>query len=146
MNDDMGGALIGAASAFGGVLIGTVFMPWIREHATRRRAARYLAIPVVCVLDEFIDSCISVALDLGSENRDGLLEPHVAETPMPRYPPDLEWRSIPHDLMYDLLSFPNAAKKGADAVKWASGTDDPPDFPEFLEIRSIQYSNLGPVQ
>lgn len=139
----MRGALISAVSALAGVFIGTVLTPWIRERGARTRAARYLAIRVVCVLDEFIDNCASVAVDSGSEGKDGVLEPQVPLPDKPNYPEDLDWQSIPHDLTYDLLSFPNFVMKAEGVVEWASENDGPPDFSEFFETRSIQYATLG---
>jgi hypothetical protein len=118
-------------------------MPWIRERAARVRAARYLAIRVVCVLDEFIDNCASVAVDSGSEGKDGVLEPQVSAPAKPSYPDDLDWQSIAHDLTYDLLSLPNAVTKAEGVVDWANENDGPPDFSEFFETRSIQYATIG---
>ena len=143
MSDEMRVALISAASALAGVFIGTVLMPWIRERAARSRAARYLSIRVVCIL-EFIDNCASVALDCGEEGgKDGQSEAQVKAPSAPSYPDDVDWRSIPHDLTYDLLSFSNAVRKAEGMVSWASENAFPPDFAEFFETRSIQYANLG---
>jgi len=136
-------ALIGAGSALAGVVIGTVLMPWIRERTARARAARYLAIRVVCILNEFTDNCVSVALDSGGEGKDGQLEAQIAAPVLPSYPDDLDWRSVRHDLMYDLLSFSDAVRKAEAVVNWASNNTYAPDFSEFFETRSIQYANLG---
>jgi hypothetical protein len=143
MGRDVRVALIGSVSAFVGVLVGTVVMPWIRERSARQRAARYLAIRVVCMLDEYVDDCASVALDSGEEDKDGILGIRIAEPPTPTYPVDLDWRSIEHALMYELLSFPNAAKKAAGAVNAVSEMADGPDFTDLFETRSIAYGNLG---
>jgi hypothetical protein len=45
--------------------------------------------------------------------------------------------------MYELLSFPNSAKKTAGAVSAASNLADPPDFADLFETRSIAFGNLG---
>jgi hypothetical protein len=143
MSADISATVVGALTAFAGVLIGTVVMPWMRERDARRRAARYLAIRVVCMLDEYIDDFAAFTLNSGYEDRDGNLHTQIAETPAPSYPTDLDCRIIEHELMYELLSFPNAAKKVAGAVNAASEMADGPDFADLFETRSIAYGNLG---
>jgi len=90
MSDDIRGPVISAISGFVGVLVGTALIPWIRGHFLRKRAARYLAIRVVCTLDKYLEDCTDVAEDWGEENREGYSEARVSAPPTPSYPADLD--------------------------------------------------------
>lgn len=139
-------ALFGLA----GVLIG-VAIPWVQaiwmNHSDLKRRARYLAIRVVCVLDMYVESCLSVAHDdgllHGQRTKDGCLEPQVPAVGAPVYPSDVDWKSIDHDLMYELLSFPSRVVAGDNAIGFAWDISFPPDYDEFFEERGYRYSEFG---
>jgi len=143
MNDTLLASLISAASGILGVVIASVIVPPIREHFSRGRDARYLAIRVVCVLDRYVEDCASTAIDSGRSNQEGAQESQVTAPPPPAYPTDINWRSIDHSVMYKLLALPAAADRAANYVASASENADPPDYSEFFEARSHQYSLLG---
>jgi len=143
MSDDIRGPVISAISGFVGVLVGTALIPWIRGHFLRKRAARYLAIRVVCTLDKYLEDCTDVAEDWGEENREGYSEARVSAPPTPSYPADLDWHSIDYALMYELLSLPAMAEKAASIVNNAAEYVSSPDYEEVFEMRSFQYSKLG---
>lgn len=139
MSDMIVASVLGSVSGLAGALV----MPWVWRHRERARAAHYVAIRGVCVLDEYIDACAAVALDSGQENQDGTWEAQVDEPAAPSYPGDVDWRSIPRELAYELLSFPSAVRKAEAAIRGAWDFATPPDNAEFFEVRTVQYAHLG---
>jgi hypothetical protein len=137
------GPIITASAAFGGVLLGTIFVPWLRHRAERKRRARYLAIRVVCTLDEFVATCAAVAGDSGEEDEQGFFYPvHKIPSP-PVYPTDVDWYSIEPSLLYDLLSLPSAAEQAHEYVRGSSEHDDPPEYQQYFEARCEAYGQLA---
>jgi hypothetical protein len=140
------GAIIGLV----GVLVGA-FLTWFRDawshQRTRRGHARYLAIRVVCVLDSYIDDCARAVLDdglrQGQRDEQGCLQPEAFLPPPPVFPEDLDWKSIDHDLMYRLLSFPSESEKVNRVVNIAWNCSIPPDFEEGFEWQRSEYAKLG---
>jgi hypothetical protein len=63
--------------------------------------------------------------------------------PPPAYPNDVNWKSIDHTMMYKLLALPAAADRAANYVEGASENACAPDYSEWFEARSHQYSLLG---
>lgn len=143
MNDDLRGPIISAISAFISVLVASALVPWIRGYFSRKQAARYLAIRCVCILDKYLEDCTEVACDWGRENREGYSEAQVSAPPAPSYPADIDWHSIDYALMYELLSLPAMAEKAASMVSNASEHAYGPDYGDYFETRSVQYSKLG---
>ena len=103
-------ALISAASGLVGVVVGAA-LPWLRDAWNNKRNARYLAIRVVCVLDDFLDQCTDIVgddgLSLEQRNADGELRPQVSQPTGLLLPNDVDWRSIDHELMYSILALPS---------------------------------------
>jgi hypothetical protein len=133
------GVLIGVFSTWG--------QSWWSERRSTGRAAHYLAVRVVCVLDQYVERCAEVVSDdglsFGQRNPDGCLEPQVPLPGPPMFPEDVDWKSISHDLMYRLLSM-SADVEGADkgiAFVW-NAIACPPDYDEFFEERSYQYGRI----
>lgn len=138
--------LISAASGLAGVIVATV-LPWFRDRWNNKRRARYLAIRVVCVLDEFVDQCASVVGDDGlcdgQRNAEGCLQPQVAQPKSLLLPTDVDWRSIEYGLMYDILALPSRIGGDNGAISFAAEHSFPPDYEEFFEERRHRYACLG---
>lgn len=114
------------------------------NYFDRKKAARYLAIRVVCILDKFLADCTNVVGDDGEPDQSGFHHPRVSSLNAPIFPEDVDWRSIEHTLMYDILSFPPDVVSAKEAV--SSNWDfnyDPPDFSENFEYRAKHYARLG---
>lgn len=136
-----------AFAAFLGAVIGSgllLFRDGIASAFNTRKLAKYLAIRVVTTLDRFIDQCALVSLD------DGYLEGNrgeataTTETPSPViFPDDVDWRSIDHQLAYDLLALDNKIYDAKQAINWAADFSSPPDHDEYYEERRHQYAMLG---
>jgi len=134
-----------------GVVIGsviTIFQTFWADRKERDRKARYLAIRLVCVLDKYLEDCLSVVNDdglcCGQRTREGCLEPQVKSPGAPVLPSDVDWKSIDHALMYDIMSFPSdveAADKEIASVD--SEVAVGPDYDDFFEERSFHYAKFG---
>ncbi len=145
-----------AAFGFLGVIVGS-FIPWIKESITQKQSrteeGTYLAVRVICILEEYADACIHVVQDDGTilgqaveqdNNGVGLYIPQVPIPPGPTFPDDVNWKSIDTKLMYRILSFPNMARSINDSINFvANDIASPPDYYELFEARWEGYINLG---
>lgn len=107
------------------------------------RHAHYLAVRVICMLDPFVSACCDVAGDSGMPDSEGNMEPQVS-LPTLALPEDVDWKTIPTELMYRILSLPNdidIARQTIDFV--GSEIASPPDYDEAFEERAIQFGKLG---
>jgi hypothetical protein len=142
----MGEAIFGLL----GVLLGAI-LTWFQSSRTieaeRTKSARYLSMRVVCVLDKYIEACCDVVEDDGlcdgQRDEQGYLEPQVEAPASIEFPTDVDWRSIDHALMYELLSLPNKGERAAKVVTAASGLAFAPDYEEYFDARRSQYCTLG---
>ena len=139
-------ALISAASGLVGVVVGAA-LPWFRDAWNNKRNARYLAIRVVCILDDFLDQCTDVVgddgLSLGQRNSDGEARPQVSKPTGLPLPNDVDWKSIDHELMYDILALPSRIENDNRFISIAAEHASPPDYTEFFEERRHRYACLG---
>lgn len=132
--------VLGAFIALGGT--------WFFSSRDTEKAARYLAIRVVCVFDKYIEDCVAVVKDdglcYGSRTKDGCLSPQVKSPGVPVYPDDVDWKSIDHDLMYEILSFPSDVDAADGKIEFIShAIASPPDYEEFFEERAFEYAQFG---
>ena len=143
--------IITAAFGLVGVLVGG-FLTIVKESwfnkKQKQKEAEYLSIQIVSMLDRFIGGCVEVVYD------DGLCDGQSDErgyssiqvTP-PEFKPetvDVEWKSLPANLMYEVLSLPgdieDSRGKISNAFEYLA---NPPDFYEGFEERQYQYAELG---
>lgn len=135
-----------------GVLIGSAISwlqtLWVDKRATKKNA-RYLAIRVVCILDKYVEDCVDVVKDdglsYGQRTEDGCLEPQVKAPGSPVFPNDVDWKSIDHELMYMILSFPAEVESADRIIDAASDIASPPDFEDWFDERKFRYSQFGLV-
>ncbi|MEW8682123.1 MAG: hypothetical protein AB2536_09480 [Candidatus Thiodiazotropha endolucinida] len=140
-------ALIGLLGVIVGASITAVREHWASAEATKK-SAEYLAIRVVSVLDGFTEQCADVVGDDGLSNGqvgpDGCREVQVSTPNLSVEKLDVDWKSIPSNLMYEILSLPNrvsaADQKISSVWEYVAG---PPDYEELFEERQIQYGELG---
>lgn len=77
------------------------------------------------ILDKYVDDCALVSTDFGEpDHESGRNIARVVAPQTPNYPTDIDWNSIGHRLMYELLSLPNAADKVVAKVDGAFGNDE----------------------
>ncbi len=138
----MNEAAIGLAGVLLGAFIALAKDIW-SEWLARKQRARYLAMHAVCILDEYANRCTRVAMDDGQRNEDGNLETTMDLPSPPRYPLDVDWNSIDHELMYRLPSYPSRAEAANRIVESAYVNAFPPDYEVVYEARHYQYAKLG---
>ena len=140
--------------ALAGAVVGALIaglIPWaqssIAVRTRRLQSARYLAIRVVCLLDRYVEDAVGIVLDdglsYGQRDESGCLSPQKTLPKPIAYPNDVDWRSINHDLMYDLLSLPNQGEAANNAISAAGELAFPPDYEEYIEQRHTEYTSLS---
>lgn len=147
--------VIGALIGFMGVALG-LSVTWIKDWFQRKRLrndqATYLAVRVICILDEYTDMCVKVVQDDGTvmgqaaerdENGFEHYIPQVKIPEAPQFPDDVEWKSLDSHLMYKILAFPNLVRSTNDSIDHANDNAFPPDYDELFEARWEGYANLG---
>lgn len=136
-----------AVAALVGAIVGSgivVVREWLASSADSRKHAKYLAVRVVITLDRFVDQCAVVSLDDGylEGNRDEATATTEAPSPI-SFPEDVDWRSIDHQLAYDLLSLDNKLHDAQQAINAAADYASPPDYDAYYEMRRYRYALLG---
>ncbi|MEM5300031.1 hypothetical protein VSR82_38035 [Burkholderia sp. JPY481] len=143
--------VITAVSGLAGVALGgflTSNRELSRDAASNEKAANYLAILVVAHLDRFIDGCVNVVGDDGTSygqpaGEGGVHEPTVDR---PKFDPlaiDVDWKSLPADLMYPILNLPYQIETLEHRISNVSEFDNPPDHADTFWARQHDYALLG---
>ena len=136
-----------AVAALVGAIVGScivVLREWLSSKVDSRKRGKYLAIRVVITLDRFVDQCAIVSLDDG--HLEGFREEATATTEDPSpidFPEDVDWRSIDHQMAYDLLSLDNKLYDARQAINAAADYASAPDYDEYYETRRYRYALLG---
>ena len=145
-------AIISATAGISGVLLGNSFVA-IREHLKSNRErdkdAHFLAVLVVAHLDRYIDTCIRVSHDDGTSEgvpagRDR--EYHEITVGAPEFDPlvlDVEWKSLPPELMFRILQVPQDQDMVERALSNVFEYADLPEYAEFFRARRHDYAQLG---
>jgi len=136
-------ALIG----FAGVCVGAG-IAWFRDHLAgrdkKKSDAAYLAAIVGGALDTFVSGCSEVVGDSGQVDRDGYSHPRAT---LPGFDPsklDVEWRTIPPELLFDIQDLPYQILSAEGAINDAAEyVAMPPDYEEIFEERQYQFAKLG---
>ena len=135
-----------------GVLIGSCITWFQAVWASKReldRSARYLAIRLVCIFDKYLEDCAAVVrddgLNCGMRTKDGYLEAQVMAPGPPVYPSDVDWKSIDHELMYKILSFPSDVEGAEGIISSAWEMSGPPDYDDWFIERAFRYAQFGLV-
>jgi hypothetical protein len=137
-----------------GVIIGAILtaaLTVLREIWFQRRKdakdREYLAIQVSGQLERYGAGCVEVVRDYGryqgQRNAQGECEVQAEE---PKFEPELlkvEWKSLPVDLMYEILDFPIRAEEAKRHSDSASEHAFPPDYEDWFVERQYQYAKLG---
>ena len=142
----MESAIFGLVGVALGALL-TVAKEWWFQRSRNRKDAEYLSIQVSCALERYVAHCAKVVSDdglrCGQPDKDGCSSIQVLP---PTFEPELlkvEWKSLPANLMYEVLDFPYKAEVASQSVDDAFEDDHPPDFDEGFEERHFQYATLG---
>jgi hypothetical protein len=146
METTMDKAIFGLIGVVLGVLL-TVAKEWWFQSRKNRKDAEYLSIQIVCMLDRYVAGCAEVVGDNGlyhgQPDRDGNSKIQISA---PKFEPELakvEWKSLPANLMYEVLTFPNNIEVANNMVSAAFEHASPPDYDGGFEERQYQYAELG---
>jgi hypothetical protein len=121
------GVVVGAGIAW--------FREWWVEKRTRQRQASYLAIRVICILDKFIDECGDFGVDDGGDFGDRVPSPSS-----PKFPDDVDWKSIDPELAYRIIALPDEVSQIA---SFLAGLSQVADDYEYSKERQLRFSRLG---
>jgi hypothetical protein len=144
-------AIITATAGLLGVLLGgvlttlkDVFLDWRQS----RREAQYLAILVSNKLGLYANTCLAVARDDGYEDGPwGNFPERSAQVKLPEFNPldmDVEWKSLPPDLLSDIFDIPWKADNVSVQVAFAAENDpDPTDQAEVFWLRREGWAQMG---
>ena len=143
----MESAIFGLVGVALGALL-TVAKEWWFQSRKTRKDAEYLAIPVSCELERYMAKCAEVVGDdglcEGQSDADGY---HSIQVQTPKFDPmslNVEWKSLPTNLMYEILDFPYKAEIANQTISAAFEYEaGPPDYWEGFEERHLQYATLG---
>jgi hypothetical protein len=143
----MESAIFGLVGVALGALL-TVAREWWFQSRKTRKDAEYLSILVSCELERYMTRCAEVVGDDGlSEGRPDEQGYCTIQVEAPKFEPlafSVEWKSLPANLMYEILDFPYKAEVASRSVSDAfERLATPPDFEEGFEERHIQYAILG---
>jgi len=143
--------IIPAVFGLVGVIVGSFLTiakeSWF-EKKKKQKESEYLSIQIVSMLDRFIGGCAEVVHDdglyHGQPDKDGCSSIQVKD---PEFKPEsinVEWKSLPANLMYEVLSLPGDIAECKGKINSTfEYVADPPDYEEGFEERQYQYAVLG---
>lgn len=135
-------ALFGLIGVIVGSLITGLKELWVGWYH-RKKNQEYLAVRVATYLDYYSERCRDVAGDNGDEDQHGYTHTTVDDPVFNLETVEVEWKSIPSELMYRILNFSNLIVAAEKYVKDTAEYSDPPDYTSAFEARQIQYAKLG---
>ena len=144
-------AIIGLVGVVIGSMI-TVAKEFFASHTQKRKRAHYSAIRIIGILDEYFQHCVDVAFDDGTAmgqpagRTDDGQEFYQAQVPLPAapvYPDDVDWKSLPNDLTYQILNLSNEARDTDRYIDASAEHAFPPDYQEAFDARQIGYAKIG---
>ena len=133
-----------------GVVLGaclTLLKEWLFQCIKNKKEYEYLSIRISCMLDSFIAGCANVVQDDGTSH--GQYDPDgyaKIQVETPSFDPEsieVEWKSLPAKLMYEILNFPNEVETANQIINSTFEYDDPPEYGEGFQERQYQYAHLG---
>jgi hypothetical protein len=140
-------AFIGLLGVVLGVFL-TIAKEWFFDFRKNKKHAEYLCIHIACMLEQFAIKCIDVVYDdglhHGQPDSDGYSRVQVLAPSFKPETVDVEWKSLPANLMYEVLNLPSAIEIANTQIESVSEyVAVPPEFEEAFEERQYQYSVLG---
>ena len=147
--------MIEAVIGLAGVVVGSAITiskdVWV-SRLERRREGSYSAIRLICILEEYVDKCISVVGDDGTvygqpagRTSDGeeYYKPTEPSPPPLEFPDDIAWRSLKEPVMHRILALPNTARSTNRHISGAWEHSSPPHHDLMFAIRHEGYARLG---
>lgn len=128
-------------TAFGAFLGGVkdIALDWWK----RRGFAKYNAMIIATKLDQFIADCVDLTDDPKFTDEQGIVQGTVPN-PTLEWPKEIDWPSLPSELMYRCLLLPERARSATEAANFiAANVSGPPDYTEFFEELELRFSEVG---
>lgn len=145
LKSDIGKVALGGAIAVAGQLAVTL-IAWLKDAQfaarKKRKDAEYLALRLVLVFDGVVNACYSAVHDPLREDQEGISESTVPD-PTITLPSDGDYKALPRDLMYDVLSMPNRLDGIKEGLAATAEDSFPPDYPEYYAYRCEHWSRFG---
>lgn len=139
---DMQTAWIAAGASLAGALIGALIptlMTFFQNKGSRENERGFLAVQVSSALYTYASGCVDVMYDQGEPDNQGQLC-IVAKAPrLDLASLNVNWRSIPVDLLDRVFAIPNAQRVVSERLSWEAQNDF--EYP-ILE-RQIAYGHLA---
>jgi hypothetical protein len=140
-------AIIGLIGVIVGAIL-TTTKDWWFHKLKKKEEQTYLAIQISCLLERFVSGCLEVVHDdglcHGQRDDHGYLSPQVRTPYFEPLKTDVNWKSLPANMMYKILRLPSQVDDANAYISVASEfAADPPDFEEFFEARIEKYAELG---
>lgn len=134
----LAGVILGAAL----IWIGDIVKAWI----TKSKNAHFLAIRLIPILDQFLDSCYANAFDDGTiqgqpAGKDGTYETQEL-APTLVLPADVDWKSINKKLLHRIM-FLCTDLYSANKSVMAEEEEHCGDGGEFIAVRQYQYAKVA---
>jgi len=141
-------------SAFSGLLGAALGVRWTikatKEQAevTRLSNAQYLTIHVALALERFAESCYGISFDIGEEDgrpagTDGQCQATRFVVEFEPLELGVDWKSLPGQLMYDVLTFPQRWRGVVAPLDDWHAYYDPPDHSEYFADRQRLFTKVG---
>jgi len=134
---------IGLLGVVVGFMLNLAYGAW-GKRKQRKQEQYYLAVMVTMHLDRFFDEAVLVFCDNGERAQDGYFYPSTSDPKLELPSKEVDWRSLPQDLMRDILWLPerilDAQKLIASTLEYAAS---PPDFEEYFEARQYEFAQLA---
>lgn len=117
-----------------------------RERKSMERDARYLAVRVAVILEQFAMQCSEQVSDhemhQNSSGHAGQLNPGIPD--LPPYPDEAEWKTLEPNLLADALSFRNQCSQAKAAIAYCYNIDSGPDS-SAIDEANVQCGACGYV-
>ncbi|WP_455947833.1 hypothetical protein [Lelliottia jeotgali] len=140
------GAVVPALIGIGGVIVGAALTNWRERDVSRKKAIKdavFLAAIIGGELDNMIARCGNVVDDDGQRDVEGDLCPMTELLSFEPSRFEVEWRSIPENLAFDLLDLPYQIEFANSSISNTADYDHEPDYVEVFQERHFQYARLG---
>ncbi|ADT94299.1 MULTISPECIES: hypothetical protein [Shewanella] len=134
---------IGLLGVVVGFVLNLVYGAWGKRNQ-RKQEQYYLAVVVTMQLDRFFDEAVFLCGDNGTPDQEGY---YISTIPYPKFElptKDVDWRSLPQDLMRDILWLPECIRSAQELIASASEyAASPPYFEEYFETRQYEFAKLA---
>lgn len=142
---DVGKVALGGLIAITGQLL-VFLLGWAKESRVsekkRELEALHLGIRLVLVLEKLVGDCYAAVNDPTHTDQQGYT---CSAVPNPKFalPHDGDYRALPAELMYDVMSMPSRLDAVLEGMSSCYEYASPPDYEEYYSYRIESLSKIG---